>query len=154
MSLFFTFYGEADVSSAGLQKVVVAVVGGAVRSQNTIFSPGMNVTVHHVGDGADEDSTGRYFGFVERITATFNFDNSAPADLTERNTVLMVATVMAIFDSHPGRGVLLFNGDRVVLERLDEGITFDGDWEDSSEITDVASLAAGHVVRRVDQPLL
>jgi hypothetical protein len=153
MSLFFTYYGEVGVATGDLQKLIAAAVGGTVSSHDTIFCPGMNVTAHRVDDD-DEDSTGRYFGFVERVTATFNFDSQVPDDVSEHNTALMVRAVLALFDAYPGRGVLLFNGERVVLQRLSDGVEFDAEWEDWAELDEVRPLLAAHQQRKLPQPLM
>jgi hypothetical protein len=113
----------------------------------------MNVTAHRV-DENEEDSTGQHFGFLERITATFNFDNLSSEDATEHNTVLMVVAVLAIFDRYPGRGVLLFNGERAVLGRLSDEVLFDGDWDDWLEMSEVLPLVAANETGKLLQPLI
>jgi hypothetical protein len=154
VSLFYTFYGEAELTSGDLQNLVATAVGGTVSPTGTIFCDGMNITAHHVDHNDDDDSTGKYFGFEERITATFNFDNLATLEVRDRDIALMVVAVLAILDASPGRGVLLFNGDRAILQRLDDDVEFDSDWDDWSEVSDVAPLVARHVVRLLNQPLL
>jgi hypothetical protein len=153
VSLFFTFYGEADVSTDDLLRLIVAVVGGSPRGRDTVFVPGMNVTAHRVDEG-EEDSTGQHFGFLERITATFNFENLSSEEVSEHNTALMVAAVLAIFDRYPGRGVLLFNGERAVLGRLSDEVVFDSDWDDWLEMGEVLPLVAANETRKLLQPLM
>jgi hypothetical protein len=155
VSLFYTFYGEADIATESLVTLVAAVVTGSVAPDGTVFCEGMNVTPRHVSDGDDEDdSTGRYFGFVERVSVTFTFDNLAPEETTNHNMALMVQVVLAIFDASPGRGVLLFNGSKAILQRLDNGVEFASDWEDWWELVEVIPIAAQHSVGRLAQPLL
>ena len=153
MSLFFTFYGEADVSTDDLLRLIAAAVGGSLGDRDTVFVPGMNVTAHRV-DEDEEDSTGQYFGFLERITATFNFDNLSSEEVTEHNTALMAVAVLAVFDRYPGRGVLLFNGERAVLGRLSDKVVFDSDWDDWSEMSEVLPLVAANETGKLPQPLI
>jgi len=154
VSLFYAFYGEVDAPSAEVQRLIAATVGAEHVSADTIFCEGMNVTVHHVEGNDVENSTGRYFGFAERTSATFTFDNLASSDQRERNVVRMVASVSVIFDAWPGRGVLLHNGERVVLQRLADGVEFDSEWDDWIEIEGVAPYLSAHAARRLMQPLL
>ena len=153
MSLFFTFYGEADVPTDDLLQLIVAAVGGSRGDHDTVFVPGMNVTAHRV-DEDEDDSTGRYFGFRERITATFTFDNLSSEAATEHNTALMAVAVLAIFDRCPGRGVLLFNGERAVLGRLSDVVVFDSDWDDWAEMSEVLPLVAANELGKLPQPLI
>jgi len=155
VSLFYNFYGEADIATESLVNLVATVVKGSVAPDGTVFCEGMNLTARHVTDEDDEDdSTGKYFGFVERISVTFTFYNLAPAETTNRNIALMVEVVLAIFDANPGRGVLLFNGSRVILQRLGDGVEFASDWEDWSELDEVIPVVARHSLRSLGQPLL
>ena len=154
MSLFYVFYGEADAPVAEVGRLIAATVGAEHVTADTVFCHGMNVTVHHVEDGDAEDSTGRYFGFAERTSATFTFDNLAPREQRESNVVRMVAAVLAIFEAWPGRGVLLHNGEHAVLQRLADGIEFDSEWDDWIEIDGVAPYLSANATLRLTQPLL
>lgn len=154
MSLFYVFYGDADAPTGEVGRLIAATVGAENVSAEAIFCDGMNVTVRQVKDGNAEDSTGRYFGFAERISATFTFDNLASPELRERNVVRMVAAVLAIFDAWPGSGVLLHYGERAVLQRLAHGVEFDSEWDDWIEIDGVAPYLSAHATRRLAQPLL
>jgi hypothetical protein len=66
----------------------------------------------------------------------------------------MVEAVLAFFDAYPGRGVLLFNGEEAILQRLGDGIEFGSDWDDWLELPEVTPIVARHSLRRLGQPLL
>ena len=153
MSLFYTFYGEADVSSEDFRALLAAATGGTIAPDGTIFREGLNVTAFRVGPD-EARATAGYFGFEHRVSAVFNLANRATPEVREHNTVLMVEAVLAYFDAYPGRGVLLFNGEEAILQRLDGGIEFGSDWEDWLELPEVAPLVARHSLRRLGQPLL
>jgi hypothetical protein len=153
VSLFYTFYGEADVTTDEIRSVMAAAVGGTVGADGTIFRDGMNVTAFRV-EPEDAHSTTGHFGFQHRVTAVFNFSNRASAETGDHNVALMVEAVLAFFDVYPGRGVLLFNGEEVVLQRLGDGVEFNSEWEDWSEVNEVAPLVARHSLHKLAQPLM
>jgi hypothetical protein len=154
VSVFFTFYGEANLTTNALQFLVAQAVGGTISPDGFIFRDGMDITALCVADDDEEESTGAYFGFTERVSVTFNFHNLAGLEVTDHNTALMVAAVLAVFDADPGRGVLLYNGSQVVLQRLDDGVELDSGWADWSEITETAPLLERYPSRLLHQPLL
>ena len=153
MALEYTFYGAADATSEELRSLIAAAVGGSVTPDGTILREGMHVTAARVGSD-DAHSTTRLFGFDHRVTAIFRFANLSTTGISEHNSVLMVAAVLAVFDTYPALGVLLFNGEEAVLQRFEDGVVFNCDWEDWSEVDEMAPLLAGHQVRPLPQPLL
>jgi hypothetical protein len=154
VSVFFTFYGEADLTTDALRSLMVRTVGGTLSPDGFIFRDGMDVTALGVADDEEDESTGAYFGFTERVSVTFTFHNLAGLDVTDHNTALMVTAVLAVFDADPGRGVLLYNGSQVVLQRLDDGVEFDSEWADWSQIAETAPLLERYPSRLLAQPLL
>jgi hypothetical protein len=153
MSTFFTFYGEADLTTDAVRSLLSEVVGGTISPDGFILREGMDITAARVTDD-DEEPTGASFGFTERVSATFAFHNLAGRALADHNTALMVAAVLAVFDAAPGRGVLLYNGEHNVLQRLDNGVEFNSGWTDWSEIAEVAAFLERYPSRPLDQPLL
>jgi hypothetical protein len=154
VSVFFTFYGEANLTTDALRSLMAEAVGGTISPDGFIFREGMDITALCVADDDDDESTGAYFGFTERVSVTFNFHNLAGLEVTDRNTALMVAAVLAVFDADSGRGVLLYNGSQVVLQRLDDGVEFDSEWMDWSQIAETAPFLERYPSRPLNQPLL
>jgi hypothetical protein len=152
VSLFYTFYGAADASSDAIRAVMASAVGGTVGDDGSIVRDGMHVTAYRV-EPAEAHATTGHFGFEHRVTAIFTFANLASADVADHNTALMAEAVVAFLEAFPGRGVLLFNGEEVILQRLDDGIEFGADWEDWAELPGVRPLVARHAVRALAQPL-
>jgi hypothetical protein len=154
VSVFFTFYGEANLTTDAVRALMVQAVGGTLSPDGFIFRDGMDITALSVADDDEDESTGAYFGFTERVSVTFTFHNLAALELTDHNTALMVAAVLAVFDADPGRGVLLYNGSQVVLQRLDNGVEFDSEWADWSRIAETAPFLRRYPSRLLAQPLL
>ena len=154
MSVFFTFYGEANLTTGALRYLMAQAVGGTISPEGFIFREGMDITALCVADDDEEESTGAYFGFTERVSVTFTFHYLAGLELTDHNTALMVLAVLAVFDAAPGRGVLLYNGSQVVLQRLDDGVEFDSEWADWSQNAETAPLLDHYPSRLLAQPLL
>jgi hypothetical protein len=96
----------------------------------------------------------RLFGLGELFTVTFRFENLAEPETSERNSALMAHTLIAFAQRYGGGGVLLFNGERAVLQYGAEGVVFDSDWEDWAENPETAPLLAQFPSRVLDQPLL
>jgi hypothetical protein len=91
------------------------------------------------------------FGFQHRITATFHFSDLADDATDERNTALMVRSVIDLVRRYACCGVLLFNGELAIAQWTPGEIVFDADWEPWLRMD---SLLAGHARRRLPQPLL
>ncbi len=153
MAIEYTFYGEADVSSDDLRSVIVGAVGGAQGADGTVLRTGLNVTANRVDAGGGNPAT-HFFGFEHRVTATFRFSNTAEGGTRDHNITLMVGAVLAYFDRYAGRGVLLFNGEEVIIQRLDHEVVFNSDWDDWTDVDEVRPLLSGHAVRPLLQPLL
>ena len=153
MAREYTFYGAADTTSEHFRSVIAGAVGGSAGADGTIFVDGMYISAFSV-DSAEKHSITRLFGFEHRVTAIFRFDNMSTPSIAEHNTVLMAIAVLAVFDAYAKPGVLLFNGEEAILQRLDDGVVFDAEWEEWAEIPDVGALMAAHSKRRLPQPLL
>jgi hypothetical protein len=152
MAIEYLLYSEASVSLEELQTFFTGAVGGDVGHGGTVFRDGMYVTVFRVPDD-ERDSTIPQFDFEHLITATFHFSNVADQATEAHNTALMVAAVLAFFDRY-GRGVLLFNGERVVIQNVTGETVFSREWDEWFEGHEVASLIDGHRVDNLPQPLL
>jgi hypothetical protein len=153
MALEYIFHSAADATPEDFRSVIAAAVGGAVAADGTIFLEGMYVIVYSA-DPTEAQATTRLFGFDHRISALFRFSNLSSPATARHNTVLMVVAVLSVFDRFAQPGVLLFNGEQAVLQKLDGGVVFDEDWEDWSEVDEVTPFVAAHTRRRLAQPLL
>jgi hypothetical protein len=148
----FDWYGDADVDIATLRAFVVAAIGGRQYLDGTVHRDGMYV-MPTVGS-EDDDEVIPLFGFEERLSATFRFANLADATTTEHNMALMVHLIIAFAQSHGGSGVLLYNGERAVLQYGKDGVVFDSDWADWTDNPEVAPLLGQFTSRQLVQPLL
>jgi hypothetical protein len=153
MAVEFTWYGDADVETNTLREFLVSTVGGAQQPDGTVVTDGLSISARRVvGDEVDPDTA--LFGFEQRLRATFRFANLAAAATTEHNIALMVHTLIAFAQRHGGSGVLLFNGERAVLQYAPDSIVFDSDWEDWAENGEVAPLLTQFASRVLPQPFL
>jgi hypothetical protein len=152
MAIEYLLYSAASVSLEELQTFFAGAVGGDIGHGGTVFREGMYVTVFRVPED-ERDSTIPQFGFEHLITATFHFSNLADQQTEARNTALMVAAVLAFFHRY-GHGVLLFNGERVVIQHLTEETVFSHEWDEWLEAQEVAPLIVGHRIDNLPQPLL
>jgi hypothetical protein len=48
VALFYTFYGEADVTTEEIRRVMAAAVGGTLGADGAVLRDGMNVTAFRV----------------------------------------------------------------------------------------------------------
>jgi hypothetical protein len=94
------------------------------------------------------------FGFPHRVTASFRLSNRVSEQVRELNVGLMMRAVLSFFDTYPGDGVLLFNGEEVVLQKLTGQVSVNSDWEDRTELAGLRMLRAGRDFRPLPQPLL
>jgi len=151
MALEYTFRGAADITTEEFLAFLAQTMNAPI-SHDYVRGDGLQVTAYRVDPG-EEAASVEEFGFPHRVTATFRFANLAPTQLRDQNTVLMIRTVLAFFDRYPGSGVLLFNGERVVLQKLDGDVELDSDWEDFS-LDGMAEVIAGLSQRPLPQPFL
>jgi hypothetical protein len=148
----YRFYGSADVSTGELMSFFADVTGGFI-TDNYVRRDFLDITPYREESG-EEASAPALFGFVHRVTMAFRISNRADADQRDEAVVLMVRTVLQFFDRYPGEGVLLFNGEQVVLQRLNGGVVVDSKWEELADIPELAALVAGLEVAPLPQPLL
>jgi hypothetical protein len=153
MATEYDFYGDADVPTDEIRALAAAAVGGVMQPSGLIVTEGMYVDAYRIDSGDEMSATAR-FGFQHRVTMIFRFYSNKASDVRNRSVALMLCAVLSYFNKYPGRGVLLYNGEEVTLQRLDGDIEFSIDWEDWTDVQEVASLVASHAVRRLNQPLL
>ena len=153
MATEYTLSSEAEVDTGELQDFMVAAIGGDKGPDGTVFRDGMYVTAYRVPDGEGNPAM-QLFGFQHRVTATFRLSNLSNEATKNHNAALMVGAVLAFFDRYAGRGVLLFNGEVVIIERLTDEIIFDEEWDDWFENDEVTPLLRGFAVRPLAQRLL
>src|SRR2546430_15316161 len=112
----YRFYGSADVSTEELMAFVATATGGFV-TDNYVRRDFLDITPFREEPG-EEASVPALFGFVHRVTMSFRISNRANSDQRDEAVVLMVRTVLQFFDRYPSEGVLLFNGEEGVLQKL------------------------------------
>ncbi|MDG4791604.1 SitI3 family protein [Micromonospora sp. WMMD1102] len=88
------------------------------------------------------------------MTATFRLSNRATEDARDDATRAMIRVVLAFFNDYPAYGLLLYNGERIILQRVQGPGGIDSDWEDWAEMSGMRQLVAGLESRRLPQPLL
>lgn len=153
MAVEYHLESDTAASRDDLSAFLATAVGGRASPDGTVFRPGMYVMTHHT-DPEDEDLMIEAFGFTHRLSATYRFDNLATPDVQDHNTALMVRSVIAFAGQFGGRGVLLFNGDRATIQWNEDGIVFDSEWEEWTDVAAVVPLIEGHTMRLLPQPLL
>jgi hypothetical protein len=152
VALEYRFYGSADVSTEELLAFVASTTGGFV-TDNYVRRDHLDITPYREEPG-EEASAPALFGFVHRATMSFRISNRASSHQRDEAVVLMVRTVLQVFARYDGAGVLLFNGEEVVLQRLNGGVVVDSKWEDLADIPELAALVSGLEVAPLPQPLL
>ena len=153
MAVEYDLSSDADIETGHLLAFFEAAVQGEIRADGTVFRDGMSVTARRVPD-EEQDTTSQLFGFAESCRATFRFHNLAPETTREHNKALMVGAVLRFFERFRCRGVLLFNGEVAVVQRLGGEVTVTDEWADWLDGDEVAALVAGPKVERLPQPLL
>ncbi|MFC7533850.1 SitI3 family protein [Actinoplanes sp. GCM10030250] len=153
MAIEYTLRSDARAEQDDLRKLLVTALDGRSGPDGTVFRDGMYVTAWQVPEGEGYEVT-RLLGFEHRVTAVFHFDNLADPATRDHNVAAMVGAVLAHFDQYRSHGVLLFNGEEIVLQRLTDEVVFNSDWEDWSELDEVAPLLVGHALRSLPQRLM
>ncbi|WP_433830292.1 SitI3 family protein [Actinoplanes sp. CA-015351] len=153
MAIEYDLRSDADLDAGELLAFFAEAIGSAVVRDGAAFREGMYVTPDRVPE-EDDDPTVGWFGFKHRSTTTFRFSNQADVATTEHNTAVMVGAVLAFFHRYDVHGVLLFNGEVVVIQRLTDRVSVADDWAEWLDGGEVAALIAGQSVHPLAQPLL
>ena len=147
MALEYTVAAEVEVAPAVLATFFAAAIDGVVGAEETVFRDGMYVMSHNV---TEEDAIPA-MGFAHKTGMTFRFANVGSEETEEHNTALMVGAVIAFFDRFGGRGFLMFNGERIIAERVDGELVFADDWAEWLDGDEVAALVAERPVRKLSR---
>jgi hypothetical protein len=150
MALEYVLCAAADITTEEFVAFLAEALNASVHD-NDVRRDGLMVIAYRETPG--EEYSPHTIGFTHRVTATFRFSNLAHTRLRDENTVLMVRAVLAFLGRYPGSGVLLFNGERVVLQKLDGPVELDSGWEDWS-LDGMAKVIAGLPQHPLPQPLL
>jgi hypothetical protein len=153
MATEYRFYAAAEVTADEFADFLVDALGGSLTREGFVAREGLMVTAYRVVPG-EEASAADLFGFTHRVTATFRFSNTAAPHVRDTNVVLMVQAVLRFLDRYPGSGVLLFNGEEVVLQRLDDTVELSSDWEEWTDVSQLSHLIGRYDRRPLPQPLL
>jgi hypothetical protein len=153
MATEYTLYSAAELSTDEILAFMATAVDGSTSPHGYVEREGLQVTAYAV-PAADQAATVGVFGFVHHITARFRFANGAPPAVTNTNTVLMVRAALRLFQDYQADGVLLFNGEQVVAQRLRAEVALNGEWEDFAEIEELRQAVAGYPLRTLAQPFL
>lgn len=152
MAIEYDLYGSADVTTDEIVLFLAGVLEARVED-GTIRRDGLEVTAYRAEPGEEASAT-RLFGFTHRVTATFRLSNRSTPEEREHNTAVMTDAVLQFLDRYAGSGVLLFNGEEVVLQKLDGPVSLNSDWEEWSESEELSALIGEREFRSLPQPLL
>ncbi|AVT36545.1 hypothetical protein C6W10_08720 [Plantactinospora sp. BB1] len=148
----YVLYASADLTTEKFSTFIANATGGEVLG-NFVRSDALDVTARE--EDPDEVSPiAGILGFEHRVTATFRLSNRATEEARDEATRTMIRVVLAFFNDYPAYGVLLFNNERVILQRVDGPVVIDSSWEDWAEVPGMQHLVAGLERRHLAQPLL
>jgi hypothetical protein len=153
MATEYTLYSAAELSTDELLAFLAGAVDGSVTPYGYVDREGLQVSALAEPE-SEQAEMAEVFGFTHRVTAIFRFDNLAPPEVKETDTVLMIGATLQLFRKYRADGVLLLNGEEVVVQRLNGEVSLNGDWEDFAEIEGLKQIATMYPLRTVPQPLL
>jgi hypothetical protein len=152
MALEYVLYAAADLTTEEFLAFLAETLNAPIF-YNFVSCDGLQITAYREDPG-EEAFSAEEFGFPHRLTATFQFANLAPRQLRDENTVLMVSTTLTFLNRYSSSGVLLFNGERVVLQKLNGQVELDRDWEEDWTLPGMDTVIAGLSQRPLPQPFL
>jgi hypothetical protein len=65
----------------------------------------------------------------------------------------MVRAILQLLDTYGGYGVLLFNDEEVVLQKLKGGVVVNSEWDELEELPELRELVKTRELRPLPQPL-
>lgn len=152
MALEYAFYASADLAEEDLIDFMAQVTGGQ-KIGNFVRSGALDMTPAKEDDPDDVSPIAEMLGFVHRLTITFRIANLASDDEESEATATMVRVVLSFFERYRGAGVLLLNGELVVMQCLEDRVVFDSNWTDWDDIPTVIDLLRHSEHRALAQPL-
>lgn len=92
-------------------------------------------------------------GFRPNISVTFRFRGTASLDAQDVAWEVMLNAVIAFVRKYPAEGVLLFNGEEILMRCHNGEIIFDTT-EYFQEIPNLSAIVSRHRQETLDQPLM
>jgi hypothetical protein len=153
MAIEYLFLGSQDLSNNELLEFFADAVDGSVVNGDYVERDGLFIIPRH-DDSGDQTYITDIFGFVPRIAVTFRFWNLASREVAKANTVTMIRATLLLLHKYQGKGVLLFNYEEVVLQKLNGGVVVNNEWEELAELPELRELVKTRELRPLPQPLL
>jgi hypothetical protein len=150
----FDFHGSAAVEPQQLADFLMPLLGAEMADSRFLRRDRLHVSLLPMESTEEQDPIASLLGFTHRITVTFRFFPSEDQKLYHGNIRAMIEAVLAVLSHFGGDGVLMFNGEYMLIEGLDGSVTFDSEWDGLREVPELATIAHRYGLRRLPQPLL
>jgi hypothetical protein len=150
----FDFHCSAPADLRELAHFLVHSLGAEVVTPQFLRRDGLHVDLVPVEDPAEQDPIAHLAGFAHRVTIVYRLLPSEDERRYHANVRAMIDSVLGTLTSFGGDGVLLFNGEHVLIEALAGHIAFDAEWSDFQDVPELAAVARRYELRKLAQPLL
>lgn len=94
------------------------------------------------------------FGFDPSLSILFRMYNNAPDDEYSMGKHILIRATMLVLERDPGDAVLLFNGEQVILQRLQGRLALNHDWQEWTSYQLLADVTLPYTLRALPSPLL
>ncbi|MFG1953049.1 SitI3 family protein [Micromonospora sp. NPDC048830] len=150
----FDFHASTTAHPEHLAQFLARALDAETVTPRFLRRDRMHVDLIRLEDPADQDPIAPLLGFTHRVTVTYRLLPSSDEGAYYADVRAMVDSVLGILDHFGGDGVLLFNGEHMLIEALNGYVVFDSEWDDFRDVPELAEVARRHELRRLAQPLL
>lgn len=127
MSLVHDIEISTDLTPKQVNDIMAAAVNPTSRDENSLRLSGLFAITGKL-KGPGQSVTGEDYGFHPTLNVVFEIYSSEGEDYLGGMRAMMRAT-MALLQHEPGDAVMLFNGERTVLQRINGKLMLNEAWD-------------------------
>lgn len=151
MALECEFYASADLSLNEILAFMAHAIDGQILGD---YARRDTLDATPWDEDSDEvESDSDALGFDIRTRVTFRFSGKTTLEERASARIAMFRAVLDFFGRYGGDGVLLHNGERIIMRRIGGSVICKEGWEEWSD-PGVRELVAGLERRSLAQPFL
>lgn len=153
MALEYSFEGALDLDATAALQQVATELGLSATDSVRLHGPALQIFTLSQSDlrkSVIEDA----FHFRPTLSIGFRIDSNASDQDYETGKHLLIRVVVALLQQSPGAAVLLFNGETVLLQRLDERIVLNQDWREWTSYDLLRDVTLPYDQRPLPSPLM
>lgn len=153
MALTYSFEGALDLDPVAALQWLADTLPVDRIDQTQLRGPALQITAVVLPD-LRQSVIADAFGFRPMLGVGFRIDSNASDDDYLAGKHLLIQATVALLRAYAGAAVLLFNGELVLLQRLQTQITLNQDWREWTSYDLLRDVTLPYELRPLPSPLL